>query len=516
MMNKSTMMAMLVTALAVSSMVLSPLLADDSDAATIECNGATIGTFVEGIEINAGNTSTFYINVFNNTPADLSIKINYVSPTDTVVLSFSEADSIIKSGSGKSIAVTVTADKYAHQSTDYVTLNFGVMSSDGKIASASSMISINVLSEYSSNDDYNKILGVFSNPLPYPFNTPLATTLITLALWIFISLVLTTIVLRLMLRLFFREEKDERVEIRKEVGKLLLACIMLYGVSVCMRVYGVSEYYVATMVSISEILYIIIGAIVIWRIYRSMIKFMFTKASKRNSGVIDDSLVPLFKMLGKIVIAVTGFASVLAVMGFNLVAIITGAGIAGLAISLGAQNTLNQFFCGITILLTRPFIAGDMIRLNSNTDILEVRRVGIINTEFKNWSNAEIFTMPNSAVANATIINMTGDGRAYRIEVYFGVSYDSDLELVKRILLETANEHPSIIKDGSYDIPATRLTSFDNSCITFRLTAYVNDFEDNGVIGGELREAVFKKFEENKIEIPFSQLDVRLTNVTKQ
>ena len=66
-------------------------------------------------------------------------------------------------------------------------------------------------------------------------------------------------------------------------------------------------------------------------------------------------------------------AAILATLGFNLYAIITGAGIAGLAVSLGAQSMLQQFFSGVTLLITRPFKPGDMIRLGTDAAMLRVR-----------------------------------------------------------------------------------------------------------------------------------------------
>jgi small-conductance mechanosensitive channel len=225
---------------------------------------------------------------------------------------------------------------------------------------------------------------------------------------------------------------------------------------------------------------------------------------------IDESLIPLFKMLGKIGIATIAVAAILATLGFNLYAIITGAGIAGLAVSLGAQSMLQQFFSGVTLLITRPFKPGDMIRLGTDAAMLRVRKVGMMNSQFENWENAELFCLPNNMVTSSRIINMTGENRAYRTLVYMNVAYDTDLKRAQDLMMEAALEHPHVLKDGSFDKPSTRVTGFLDSSVELRLAIYVDEFEDYAFIAGQLRWAIFEKFKANGINVPFPQRDVHI------
>ena len=523
-MKNTTLATFIFTVLAVCMLIASPLLAVSSEASSVECNGAMISVFDENIEVNAGSSTTFNIYIANNNTTD-NIAMNPLSgsSTETIYLSFDKTDISVDPGKADYIVVTVEAAKYAHEDQYPMEIRIVVMDlTTGVPESCTIYISVGVESNYSSNDYYNKILGLFENPLPAPFNSLAATGLITFALWIIIALITSTLVLGFILRVFFKDNQEERKEIRQQVGKLFFLCFMIYGVINCLHVVGVSEYYVAVLVDISEILYIVTGAMITWRIYNSVIKYLLRSMGAKTDIIddfiegIDESLLPLFRMIGKMVIAVITVASILAVLGFNLYAIIAGAGIAGLALSLGAQNTLNQFFSGLTLLVTRPFKAGDRIRLGTDTNVLEVRRVGIMCSEFKNWANSETFTMPNSNVVNSTIINMTGKTTAYRIDLLFDIAYSSDIELVKKLLLEAANEHPNVVRDGSFDEPTTRLMSFKDASISMRLSVYVNDFENNGVIAGKLRESVFKKFKENGIEIPYPQFDLHIKDQPSQ
>lgn len=518
-MKKTPFLTLVVTLVAISAMIFAPLVSDSGESDSVEVDGVVISSFTEEAKVAAGNHVSVDLSLFNNNNNDVIVKLSYTSNGSPIKVSYSSSDPISISGVsdtgsvGVPVVAYVNVDKYAAQGTYEVDITATVSDNLGNFSYASLPLTVHVSSAYSSGTAFNKILGVFDNPLPEPFNTPVATALISFCLWIVIS-ILVFYLANLVLIILLKDYESERKDIQKKTGKLLIVCVLIYGVSNCMRIIGANEVFVAAVIDFSLLLYIVLGSIIIWGIYKVFISHLFHKMEKdgRVDGV-DSSLIPLFNMMGKIVIVVLAVAWILAILGFDLLAIVTGAGIAGLAISLGAQSTLNEFFSGLSLLITRPFRENDMIRLDTGTEILEVKRVGLMNTEFKNWANYEHFTMPNSAVVKSTIVNLTGKTRAYRVFLYFGVAYDSNMELVKKLMRDAAYEHPQVITDGSFDKPDIRLTSFDDSCITLRLAVYVNDFEDNGIISGELREAVFKKFNDNGVEIPFTQVDIHIKDV---
>ena len=137
-----------------------------------------------------------------------------------------------------------------------------------------------------------------------------------------------------------------------------------------------------------------------------------------------------------------------------------------------------------------------------------MEKVGLLNSRFKNWISMEYVIMPNSKVVSSTIMNITGKTMAYRLFLYYTVSYDSDVELTKQILLEAAYNHPQVIVDGSYSKPDVRLDAFEDSAIKFRLAVYITDFRDNITVTDELNEEVFRNLCKAGIEIPYNKLDV--------
>ena len=143
-------------------------------------------------------------------------------------------------------------------------------------------------------------------------------------------------------------------------------------------------------------------------------------------------------------------------------------------------------------------------------DIYQVEKVGMLNSRFKNWINMEYIIIPNSTVVSSTIMNITGKTMAYRITLTYTVAYDSDVELVKQVLLDTAYNHPQVIIDGSYSKPSARLDDFLDSALKFTLNVFITDFRDYIAVTDELNEDVYRNLCKAGIEIPYNKLDVYL------
>jgi small-conductance mechanosensitive channel len=187
------------------------------------------------------------------------------------------------------------------------------------------------------------------------------------------------------------------------------------------------------------------------------------------------------------------------------------AGVVSLGITLGAQSVLNQFFSGIVILSTRPFKKGDFLKINGEVYI--VTKVKLMYTEFTNWGKDQIVTMPNNAVASATLVNLTRGSAVARILVFVSVAYDANMTKVKEILIKAAEMHPHVIKDGSYSRPSTTMTEWLDSGVQYRLACYVDDFDDSPKYAGQLREMIFTMFKDSGIEIPYSRVQVDLLSM---
>ena len=500
--------------LIVSMILIAPISSDVSEASSkvIFDDGVVTTVFDDSVSVSAGRETSTSMTFLTETSNDYLVNITCSNDSDGAFkTSVDDKEFTLNSKSPVSVNITITTDKLSKHGDYTLTVTMTVYEYQTDTTETKSLsIAVKITSAYASDSAYNKILGIF-DPLGYPYDTPAYAAGITLVIWGGIGIGVF-LLFRSTTHLIFRKSKETAKDIGNKTGAMLAASIIIYGLSNAAMVYGIDEIVIAALQNIASILYIPIIAYIVWNIYTNLIKLLFHKLEDQDkiSGA-DTSLIPLFNMLGKILIVVVAASALLGSMGFDLVAIMTGAGIAGMAISLGAQNTLTEFFSGLNLLATRPFKRGDMIMVGGK-DIYQVEKVGMLNSRFKNWISMEYIIIPNSTVVSSTILNITGQTMAYRITLAYTVAYDSDVALVKQILLDTAYNHPQVIIDGSYSKPSVRLNEFQDSAIEFTLNVFITDFRDYISVTDELNEDVYRNLCKAGIEIPFNKLDVYIAS----
>ncbi|NHB57980.1 mechanosensitive ion channel family protein [Acinetobacter sp. 194] len=168
---------------------------------------------------------------------------------------------------------------------------------------------------------------------------------------------------------------------------------------------------------------------------------LFTKLTMRflDRFYIDDSLKQLLRNIISVLLVILGIAAIMAQFGFNIISIMAGLGIVGIAVSFAAQSTLSNFIAGITILIERPFQIGDWVRINKFEG--QITQILLRTTQIRNRDNLLII-IPNSTVANAEVTNLTAHERM-RFESFCRVSLHEDIErartaILNRLALEDA------------------------------------------------------------------------------
>ena len=495
--------------------------ADTSDSVIINVDGGS-GSSVQ-VDMDSGSVETVVLYVTNHSSSYLSLDVprldtDVLDVTSTVKVGGTESNIIYPSGDseGRHIAIITLSfqtDRLADTQTfsGNITLTFtdlGLSPDQDNVFTKDVPITVNVNSVYTSEGSYNQFFGLFPNTLPAPFNQPWVTAVITFVLWIIISVIVCEAVIPLFTKLVgTRKTPAEKKSIRSTLTKTISVLMIVVAINECLNIVGTSAEIMSVVSTWSLVFYVIIGAILSWQIYMFIVTAIINGLDEAaDIDGIDNSLIPLFKMIGRLVICVLAATIILAAFGVDLAGIMVSAGVITLGITFGAQEIISQFFSGIMLLATRPFKKGDYISLNGTTYI--VHKVKVMYTEFENWDKDQIITMPNNAVTAATMINYTkGDPRT-RIFIYMSVAYNADLTLAKELMIQAANMHPHVIKDKTCIPPNTRLTNFLDSGIEYRLACYVDDYDLSAHYAGQIREIIYKLFKDNNIEIPYNRLQI--------
>jgi len=224
-----------------------------------------------------------------------------------------------------------------------------------------------------------------------------------------------------------------------------------------------------------------------------------------TSSVHDQGTRSALGTILQYLIVFFGILVVLQSAGIDLSTLTVLSGTIGLGIGFGLQNIADNFFSGLIILLERPVKVGDRIQVGDiNGDVV---RIAIRSTTVLTNDNINII-IPNSEFVSKQVINWSHNDRNLRVSVPVGVSYGSDLEKVKRVLLSVADNHPDIL---SKPAPMVLFSGFGNSSLDFELLVWTQTrIQTPRILRSELNFRIFAAFRKNGIEIPFPQTDLHI------
>ncbi len=248
----------------------------------------------------------------------------------------------------------------------------------------------------------------------------------------------------------------------------------------------------------------IFGTWIVATLAKRIIREYGYEFAAKTEGKMDDRLVTLADMSAMYIIWLIGLMIALGAIGIEITPLITGMGIAGLAIALAAQNVLSNVFGGVTITLDQLYKVGDRVEFGGvYGDVYEIKPR---YTKIRTLDNF-IITIPNSKVINDNIINYAAPDTTVRVKIPVGVAYGTDPGKVDAILLDIANKTPLVLKEPK---PSVRFTEYAASSQNFELLVWVKHYDDrHPVLDGIFRE-MFTRFEKEGIEIPFNQMDVHI------
>jgi len=218
------------------------------------------------------------------------------------------------------------------------------------------------------------------------------------------------------------------------------------------------------------------------------------------------------------VATVTGYAGAalailvtLGVAGVDLSNLAIIAGALSVGIGFGLQNIVNNFVSGLILLFERPIRKGDWIVVGSTEGY--VQEISIRSTQIRTFDRAAVI-VPNSELISSQVTNWMLRDLKGRVRVPIGVAYGSDVQKVKKILLELAERHPEVILDGSVSRPWVLFMGFGDSALDFQLRFYVRNVDQRLSVLSDMNFAIDRAFRENGIEIPFPQRDLHLRSVS--
>ena len=231
-----------------------------------------------------------------------------------------------------------------------------------------------------------------------------------------------------------------------------------------------------------------------------LVKRILKKAFEKTE--LDVSLEKFIISVVDICLKILLVICALSALGISTTGLVAAFSAAAVAVSLALKDSLGNLAGGILMLLTRPFKTGDYIEADGYSGT--VLQIDMIHTTLRTPDNRQV-VIPNGQLVNKTIVDYSKESTR-RMDLQFGISYDNDPELAKKIIRECALAHEFTLTDPE---PFVRVTEHADSAVIITLRVWVRS-ENFWALHFDLLEKVREEFDKNGISIPYNQLDVHV------
>ncbi len=262
--------------------------------------------------------------------------------------------------------------------------------------------------------------------------------------------------------------------------------------------YHISLYRALIMLLVA-VLILIVGHVI-----NAMVRRTFRRMHR-----LDEGQQLLGEKLSSIFVWVLLISWALDFLGISLAALTIFSGAAGLAIGFGLQKTFGNLISGIILLMDRSIKPGDVIAVSDakNNTVGQVSRIGIRAVSVITRDKVE-YLIPNEHLMTSTVENWSYSSRDVRIKIPISVAYDSDLDLVERLLIDEARKLDRVVSTRE---PGVWLLGFGDSAIQFEVQLWIDDPEQGlGNLRSDFLKAVWRSFQANGVVIPFPQREIRM------
>jgi small-conductance mechanosensitive channel len=219
-----------------------------------------------------------------------------------------------------------------------------------------------------------------------------------------------------------------------------------------------------------------------------------------------DRTIPLIARALKVILVLIGLVMLLDRFGVNVNGLVAALGIGGLALSLAAQDTLADAISGVVIYLDEPFRIGDRIEIQGLNTWGDVIDIGTRTTRIRTRDNRMVI-VPNSTIGKSQVVNYTYPDPQYRVQIDIGVAYGTDLDQLRRVVIDTLQHVDGVLKDKPIDVLYNEI---GHMAMTVRIRWWIESYEDTRRIYDRVNTAVENALNEAGIEMPFDTYNLNL------
>ncbi len=338
--------------------------------------------------------------------------------------------------------------------------------------------------------------------------SPYINSIIALIVFIVIAKIVDLLLVKVIKRLVTKSKSTLDDKFFEIVHKPIYYSIIIFGVILSVYYLEPEKSIEIPLMSSFHTFLLLIWLVAILQMSKLIIHVIMSKATDMTGLRAD--LIPLVSNIGKIVIIIGAFFVGLSIWHVDVTPILASAGIASAGIAFAAKDTISNFFGGISVFLDNPYKVGDYINLEAGQRG-EVVAIGVRSTRIKTRDDI-LIAIPNSIIANSTVVNESAPKPNFRTRIKIGVAYGTDIDLMEDELIKIALRTDNVFKVPE---PRVRFREFGDSSLNFELLCWVKEPSLRGLTIHNINKSIYAMFAELDIKIPFPQRDVHIYKYDK-
>ena len=325
-----------------------------------------------------------------------------------------------------------------------------------------------------------------------------------LIIWLLLKAILQRVARRLVRYPFFKENENVLTAIRMAVR---------YGLAIAVGTYIARLFGLTLLEKIFQGILIVMLAAPAKEVLVTALVYLEKNVAERTDNKVDDIIFDLLNRFAGTILYITAIILALDIIGINVMPLIAGAGVAGIAIGFAAKDTLSNLIAGVLLIIDRPFEIGDRIEVWSapagSASWGDVVEIGLRATKIKTTDNIVVI-IPNNEIMKRDIVNYTIISSQIRVRVNIGVSYEADIRQAKDIIIAVARQMDWIAETPA---PKVVVRNFSDSSVDLQLRVWIRDARQRMATISFVIDNVKEAFDQARIEIPYPKRDIQIRYV---
>ena len=219
---------------------------------------------------------------------------------------------------------------------------------------------------------------------------------------------------------------------------------------------------------------------------------------------IEKTLHGFIRSLTRVLLYFLTALIVVGSLGIDVTSLVALMSVVGLALSLALQGTLSNLAGGIMLLVTKPFLVGDYVEIDSTSGV--VQEINLVYTKLNTYDNKRI-SIPNSQVSSARVVNYSTEGNR-RVDLTVSASYNAPVDTVKAALQEAIAAQSAALHEPA---PFARLSKYGDSAIEYTVRVWCRT-DDYWSLYYDLLEEIKRSFDRNGVEMTYPHVNVHIAD----